>query len=554
MAGADGTCGRDGWTVMMDAQPRHQSKVVDRATLLKRVAAHRRDGRTIAHCHGCFDMVHPGHVRHLEFASRQADILVVTITGDADIHKGDQRPYIPQELRAESLAALAFVDYVSIDDAPSACDVLRDVRPDVYVKGREYETSSHAGFLAERAVVEQSGGKVIFSSGDVVFSSSRLLSRLPRDRSVDDQRVGLFRERHKINVTTMRDLLKNMRGRRVVVIGDIVLDRYVFCDARDVAGEAPVLALKQLDEVCYVGGAAIVARHATAMGARTQLVAAGAVDHHTRTVLTCLKNERIDFHPAATRERFIQKTRFLVEEAKQLKVESGDPAPLDSVAERAVSRHLETISTQADAVIFCDFGYGVVTASLLERVLPCLRSNVPVLAADVSGARGTLVNFRNVDLLCPTERELRRTLNDFDAGLSAVAWRLMETTQAKHLICTLGKRGLVAFDRATQDQQSPDWSARLRSEHLPSLADRCVDRLGCGDALLSVATLALCAKGSLAQAAYLGSVASAIELATLGNEPIDAGQLERWLVDTDESAPTGETATARTITEPALSP
>ena len=99
----------------------------------------RQDGLTVVQCHGCFDIVHPGHLRYLEFASRQGDILVVTVTGDSQINKGDQRPYIPEELRAESLAALEFVDYVCVDRAPTAVDLLRAVKPDVYVKGREYE-------------------------------------------------------------------------------------------------------------------------------------------------------------------------------------------------------------------------------------------------------------------------------------------------------------------------------------------------------------------------------------------------------------------------------
>lgn len=512
----------------MNQTPRHQRKLLDRTQLIERIEAHRRDGKTIAHCHGCFDMVHPGHVRHLEFASRQADILVVTITGDANIHKGDQRPYIPQELRAESLAALEFVSYVHIDDDPSAENVLRELRPDVYIKGREYETSRHPGFLRERSVVEQAGGKVIFSSGDVVFSSSRLLRQLPHDRAIDDERVRLFRERHRITPASITSLLDRMCNLRVAVIGDIVLDRYVFCDATDVAAEAPALSLKQLEETTYVGGAAIVARHVAAMGAQAHLVSTGAVNHRTDQVLSCLRNERIEFHPVGRRADFVEKKRYLVEESKLLKVETGEPAPLDSIAEKDVSRHLEVLSRQVDVMILCDFGYGTITASLLERVLPCLRSNVRVLTADVSGARGNLLHFRHVDLLCPTEREMRRALNEFDEGLSSVAWRLIEATQARQLLCTLGKRGLVAFDRASHDHHSPDWSARLRSEHLPTLADRCVDHLGCGDALLAAATLTLAAGGSLAQAAYLGSVASAVELATLGNVPVNADSIARW--------------------------
>src|SRR5512146_804676 len=128
-------------------------KIVNRHELIEAARAAQAAGHTVVHCHGCFDIVHPGHVRYLEFARRQGDLLVVSLTGDSQVNKGDQRPYIPEELRAESLAALEVVDLVYINPDPTACGLLHDLRPDIYVKGREYEHSADRGFLAERHAV-----------------------------------------------------------------------------------------------------------------------------------------------------------------------------------------------------------------------------------------------------------------------------------------------------------------------------------------------------------------------------------------------------------------
>lgn len=522
--------------------PKHIRKVVSQDGLLAELASHRSRGRTVVQCHGCFDIVHPGHIRHLEFASRQGDLLVVTLTGDASIKKGDQRPYIPEELRAESLAALEFVDYVCIDSAPTAESILRAIQPDVYVKGREYESSRDPRFLSERTIVESAGGRVIFSSGDVVFSSTQLIARMPRQVQLEAQRLNLICRRHSIDRDALDRLLDRMSGLRVGVVGDIVLDHYVFCDAMDVASEAPTLSLNQLDEQRYLGGAAIVARHAAALGAKATLLSVGAVNQHTESTLSVLNTEGVEFQPLATRPSFVEKTRYLVEEHKLLKVERAQAQPLDSLAEKQAAALLERQSRELDAVILCDFGYGSVTAGLLQRVLPSLRANVPILAADVSGARGNLLNFRTVDLLCPTEREIRSTLHDFEDGLSSIAWRLMSQTQARHLICTLGKRGLVAFERPTQDRASPKWSDRLHSEHLPSFADHCLDRLGCGDALLAAATLALAAGATLMQAAYLGNAAAAIEISRLGNHPVSTDDLSNWMTSRHELTPAANAA------------
>jgi len=504
-------------------------KIVTPDQLGRHVQQARRENLTLVQCHGCFDIVHPGHIRYLEFARRQGDVLVVTLTGDSDVTKGPAKPYIPEELRAENLAALEFVDWVCVDHAPTADAVLRIVRPDVYVKGREYEFSRDPGFLRERERVERQGGRVIFSSGDVVFSSTRLIETMPHDAEIERHRLRLFCRRLDIHKARLTDAIERFGGLRVIVVGDLILDRYVFCDAVDVASESPVMSLSRLSERRYVGGAAIVARHAAAMGAHTCLVSSIATDEASQHAERVLADEGVETRFLATRSESVEKTRYLVDESKLLKVERGKPEPLDSVAERRFATLLEDAVDGADAILFCDFGYGMLSRGLVQRVLPSLRRKVGTIAADVSGPHANLLHFRHVDLLCPSEREMRSMLHDFEQGLSSLAWNLLDETQARHLFVTLDKKGVVVFDRRSQDPHSPEWSGRLKSEHLPSFADHTVDRLGCGDALLAASTLVLATGADVNLAGYLGSMAAAIELAHLGNIPVDATSLQRML-------------------------
>jgi bifunctional ADP-heptose synthase (sugar kinase/adenylyltransferase) len=174
-------------------------------------------------------------------------------------------------------------------------------------------------------------------------------------------------------------------------------------------------------------------------------------------------------------------------------------------------------------VIFADFGYGLITAGLLDRILPTLRATVPILTADVSGKRSNLIRFKGVDLLCPTEREMRETLQDFSSGLGAVVSKLLTATDARQALITLGKQGLVSFDWPGGSAEQSD--GRLRSEYLPALSARTVDPLGCGDALLATASLALAAGGSLQASSLLGSIAAAIEVQHLGNHAINAEEM-----------------------------
>lgn len=497
--------------------------LIDR--LLAERESARQLGKKVVHCHGCFDIVHPGHIHHLQFAKSQGDVLIVTVSADPNVNKGVNRPLIPDDLRAASLAALECVDWVHVNDEPTAVNLLEKLKPDIYIKGREYETNHDPRFLAEKDAVMVNGGRVVFSSGDVIYSSTALIGQL-EDRDVfDREKVRRFQDRFNLSPQYLHEVAGRFRDLRVVVVGDYILDRYHFCDASGVAGEAPMMSLRALSSQEYDGGAAIIASHVARLGASATLITALADDAISRDVQGRLAANGIDVQSSPQRRQLVSKHRYLVDQTKLFKVDDGAVHPLDSRDEQVFAERILQASAGADAVIFVDFGYGLLTAPLLDRVMPTLRKNVPIITADVSGVRSNLLRFANVDLICPTERELRQTLSDFSAGLTNVVYRLMAQTRAKQLLVTLGKEGLVAFDQFVPPTEEQSWERKLRSAYLPSLATHAVDPLGCGDALLSAATLVLAAGGSLHAAAFLGSIAAALEAGKIGNHPIEIEQL-----------------------------
>ncbi len=528
----------------------YERKIVCAAELLRQVAEARAAGRTVVQCHGCFDIVHPGHVRYLEFARRQGDLLIVSLTGDAQVGKGEDRPYIPAALRAENIAALEFVDLVVIHPEPTAEALLARVRPDIYVKGAEYEHSRDARFLAERRIVETCGGRIIFSSGDVVFSSTRLINRMHARTDGEDSRLELTCSRYGIDQSALLELCERFRGLRVMVIGDVILDRYVHCDTVGVASESPVMSLAQLGEQTFVGGAGIIARHVAALGANVLLVSRAGRDAACEEVRRTLDGEGVRAHLVDSPAPLPQKTRFLAEDTKLFKLDQIHHQPLDSRAEDDVCAVIEGAAPGMDAVILCDFGCGLITGGLLSRSLPVLRRHARILAADVSGKRANLLHFRHADLLCPTEREVRSALNDHESGLSNAAWQLLHQTQARHAIITLGKRGLVTFERPGKTPQSANWAGRLISETMPSFAPYAVDCLGAGDAMLATATLALAGGGNLMQAAYLGNAAAAMEVLLPGNIPIEHRSLAAWIRERRELALVRRQRSREEIPEP----
>jgi len=507
------------------------AKICTRAELLTRRAAARLEGRRVVHCHGCFDIVHPGHIRHLRQARQLGDVLLITITGDSGIGKGAGRPLIPQELRAENLAALDFVDWVYVEPDATAVGLLRDVRPDVYVKGQEYESNQHPGFAAEREAVEAGGGRVVFTSGDVVFSSTALIAGMAESINPADARIGELLRQPALASDLLASCLSGFRGKKVVVVGEVIEDRYVFCDPPGVAGESPVLALRPVQERAFDGGAAVVARHLAALGADATLVTALPRDPEAaETLRERLGGEGVSLSFVRQETPVARKQRFLVGHEKVVKVDWVRQAVLDAGEQDRLVGLAGEHADGCDAAIVTDFGLGLLTGAMLERITAALRPRVGVLAGDVSGHRNHLRSMRRMDLVTPSENELRASSRMYDESLPVVAWSHLSATDTAALIVTMGAEGLVTFeplDGRRRDEPGDGWRTRVTSEHVPALTPHVVDALGCGDALLATATLARAAGGSLLQAAYLGTVAASVHGSRMGNVPVDIATLRR---------------------------
>jgi D-beta-D-heptose 7-phosphate kinase/D-beta-D-heptose 1-phosphate adenosyltransferase len=344
-----------------------------------------------------------------------------------------------------------------------------------------------------------------------------------------ERRLSLVCRRHGIEQERMCGLLDGMRGKRILVFGDTVVHRYVLCDATDIASESPMMSLTELDNRDYLGAAATVAMQAAVLGAKTLLVTGIGEDSYSERAMVALTDAGVRVRAIRPRPDLAVKTRFLVEDRKLLRVDRAAVRPLDSLGERRAVGILNEHAAEADAAIVLDSGYGLITPGILQQLGGEFRRRVPIIAGGSAEGRGDLKDLRQFDLLCTSERKLRTAMNDFGSGLSALVYRMLQDTQAGRMLVTLAKRGLVTFDRRSHDPQSPMWSDRLRSEHLPSFAPRAVDSLGCSEAMLAIGTLALACGASLMQAAYLTAAAASIEIASLGLVPVQSEVLRRWM-------------------------
>ncbi len=489
----------------------YQRKIKTRAEL-KAILGPRPRKRKVIMCHGTFDIVHPGHVRHLMYAREKADLLVASLTCDAHISKANFRPFVPEQLRAMNLAALEIVDYVLVDSNPTPLEALADLQPDLFAKGYEYSKDGlHPRTKEEMAVLESYGGEIIFTPGDIVFSSTAIVELSPP--GIAAEKLSTLMDSEGISFADLRAALEKLAGLRVHVIGDTIVDSYTYCALIGGAAKTPTLSVKFEKQVDFSGGAAVVSKHirkaggdvifSTVMG--NDALKDFVVNDLTASGITC--NACVDAARPTT-----QKNVIITGGYRMLKVDKVDNRPISGKVldqlKAAISAH------PVDAVVFSDFRHGIFGRDTIPELVAALPSGtLRVADSQVASRWGNILEFQGFDLITPNEREARFALGDQDSVVRPLALDLYRRASCKYLILKLGDRGIISY----RSELGSDYRGFFT---IDSFANHVVDAVGAGDALLAYATLTLAATKSIVMASILGSMAAAVACENDGNNPI----------------------------------
>jgi len=467
-------------------------------------------------CHGTFDLVHPGHIRHLIYAKSKAPILIASLTSDAFIEKANNRPFVPQELRAMNLAALEVVDYVVIDHNATPLENLAVIQPDYFAKGYEYSRGGiHPKTLEEKEIVENYGGELLFTPGDVVYSSSALIENSPPN--LTHHKLGSLMDAEGLTFSRLRDAVTTFRGIKVHVIGDTIVDSYTYCTLIGGNTKTPTFSVKFERQMDFVGGAGIVAKHMQKAGAEVTFTTVLGSDSLKDFVLRDLETNGVRCNTLidATRPT-TQKNLFTVGGYRLLKVDSVDNRAISDKITDTFAKHIR--ETKADAIIFSDFRHGIFNASTIPRLTRAIPAqSFRVADSQVATRWGNILDFQGFDLITPNEREARFALGDQDSIIRPLALELYRRASCKYLILKLGERGIITY-------RAPNLNVRSFFT-LDSFAEHVIDPIGAGDALLAYATLALVGTRDPLVASALGSVAAAIACERDGNTPVEPAEL-----------------------------
>ncbi len=488
---------------------KHKIKTADE--LLAIIGPFPRAGKTIM-CHGVFDVVHPGHVRHLAYAKSKADILVASITADRHIDKGTYRPHVPERLRALNLAAFEMVDYVIIDEQDKPLRNLQKIQPDYFAKGFEYTSGGLPPSTQEEAdVVNAYGGEIIFTPGDIVYSSSSFINLAPP--KIQLEKLLSLMDVEGLSFNDLRRAVLNLAGYRVHVIGDTIVDSYTRTHMIGGQTKTPTLSVHFQNQENYIGGAGIVSQHLRAAGANVVFSTVLGEDTLKDFVMKGLAESEIDCRPLLDPTRpTVNKNVIIADNYRLLKI--------DTLDNRTISGHIldqliATIrSTEVDAVVFSDFRHGIFNRITIPRLIEAIPVNAfRVADSQVASRWGNITEFKGFDLITPNEREARFALADQDSTVGRLSDGLEKEAQCRMLILKLGEKGVFTVPSEKRRCVSSSFS-------IGSFTHQVVDAVGAGDALLAYATLSMVAGQTEVMASILGSMAAACECERDGNIPI----------------------------------
>jgi len=484
----------------------------DSASIVARIRSTCPPGGKVVFVSGSFNIVHPGHLRLINFAATCGDYLVVGVHPD-----GFEGVHLPEAVRLEGVQSIAAVGHAFVLREPDAQFIAR-LQPEVVVKGKEHE----AGDNPELRAVESYGGKLLFTSGETRFSLLDIVQKELQQANLSAiSKPRDYLERHGFRLEDLAALIARFSSLKVVVVGDLIVDDYISCAPVGMSQEDPTIVVTPIMEERFVGGAAIVAAHARGLGAAVSYFCVAGRDGTADFALERLRAQGVqtscvydESRPTTLKQRYRASGKTLLR-VSHLREHGISQNLCDSLFE-CMSPGLR----KADLLVFSDFNYGCLPQPLVDRISTYCRRHGAMMVADSQSSSqvGDVSRFRGMRLLTPTEREARLAMRDFSSGLVVLAESLRKTAQARDVIVTLGSEGMLV---QTEAKHAGD----MVTDRLPALNSAPKDVAGAGDSLLIASSMGLAVGADIWQASYLGSIAAACQVGRVGNSPLSASEV-----------------------------
>ncbi|MBA1339402.1 MAG: ADP-heptose synthase, bifunctional sugar kinase/adenylyltransferase/ADP-heptose synthase, bifunctional sugar kinase/adenylyltransferase [Pelagibacterales bacterium] len=491
------------------------NKILKIENLQKKIKLFKAKKCKIVLCHGVFDVLHLGHINHFKDAKKQGDILIVSVTADKFVNKGSNRPIFELNTRMSSLAALEDVDFVIQSNNASPVNLILQLKPNLYCKGKDYldmKSDITGKIKIEEKAIKKVGGKIYFSNTEMM-SSSKIINQAGFNLN-EDQKKFLNKIKKTINADTdlkILNIIDSFKDLKVLVIGETIIDQYIFCEALGKSGKEPVLVLRDLYEKKYLGGAAALTNNLASFCKKVSLISYLGKEKSDEKFVSQNLDKRVrKFFLRKKNSTTIIKKRFVEEinKTKVLGVYTLNDGPLERNQETQLKKKIIEQIKKHDVVIVSDYGHGLISKNIAGNIIKnskFLAVNTQVNASNIG--YHVISKYKGANLLTMNETELRHELRDKNSSLSDLSKKISHDLKSRYTNVTCGKDGSYLYDRKNK-----------KTTYCPAFATKVLDKVGTGDTMMTLLTLCLYKKIDYNLATFISAIAASENIVSFANE------------------------------------
>tara|TARA_B100000989_G_C19532686_1_gene471022 strand:+ start:1731 stop:3245 length:1515 start_codon:yes stop_codon:yes gene_type:complete len=470
----------------------------------------RLKNKKITLCHGVFDLIHIGHLKHFLSSKKFGDILVVSITPDRYVGKGPGRPIFNEKLRSEFLQNIECIDHVIINDKPTSVNLIRTLKPHFYSKGPDYKKNKNditGEIKNEINALSSYGGKIKYTN-DLTSSSSQIINQHYSQFSINLKKNIKQIKNKKIN---LNNLINSSKKLKVLVLGEIIIDHYYFCETLGKSGKDPVLQMHEQLEELYLGGAAAIAGNVKKFASDVTLMSMIGSDKKYLNFIKKKIDKNIKLNlifkensPTIIKKKYLD----IITNNKVFGTYIINDSPLNKKNELKLKTFLNKNLSKFDLVIVSDYGHGFISKE--NALLISKKSNFLALNAQINAAnRGfhTMEKYKNLECVIINETELRHELRDKNSEIRILMNKLSRRININDLVVTQGSEGAILYNKITR-----------KYFDVEAFASKVVDKIGSGDTMLSVLSIFLKLKCDKKLSLLIGSLAASQSVGSIGNK------------------------------------
>lgn len=464
--------------------------------------------KKIVQCHGVFDLLHPGHIEYFKEAKKYGDILIVSLTSDRFVNKGPYKPVFNQNIRAFSLSNLEIIDFVFINDNADAVKIINIIKPNYYIKGPDYKNQfKDLNLIKEKNAVQKNGGKIFFTQGKL-YSSTKILNQNFVEFS-DEQKLIINKIKKEFKTSNLIKKLKELKKLKILVIGEAIIDEYIFCEAFGKSGKEPVMVNKKIYSEKYAGGTISIANSIGKFCDKVEFITyLGDKRSEINFIKSKLKNNIKLSYVSKKNSPTIVKTRIIdkYSKSKLSAIYDLNDNDLDENNENKLIGILNNKVHKYDLIVLADYGHGLFTKKVinfLQKKAKRLSLNLQLNALNQNFQK--IEKYKKVDLICLHERELKSYIKSREENNDKLIPHLKKIIKFNKIIITRGNKGSSLY---------------LKNNKIicPAFSNEIVDRIGAGDTLFGIASIFMLLKIDYLLLLFISNIVAGDSVKNIGTE------------------------------------